>query len=274
VAGILNRKNRILDVVITEEGRRKMSSGHFSPSYASFTDAGSDYGRAEESLFSFEASSNMNDVITLDCDENGNLMTESEGIVLSSSVGEISKQINDRFKKNQILFYEDDFYESDTFTPGSSDITFSISDNKFFQDIESADNIPSIFEDPKFSQYDNFLYLPPLNKSTSDADATPIGNYPRIGNQVDWQKYFDNEVENAKNFGGVKDIKFGEGPEKRNVLIQIFSETTTEIKKLTCYKLKDVIFESENSEVYICGKEVTDSKMSTTFIPVFYIVTS
>ena len=38
MAGILNNKTRIMDVIVTAEGKRQLGRGNFRPEFASFSD--------------------------------------------------------------------------------------------------------------------------------------------------------------------------------------------------------------------------------------------
>jgi hypothetical protein len=81
MAGILDSKTRIMDVIITNEGRRQMTSGRLRAEFISFTDSQAFY---EKSLASgstdaskriyFEATSKLQDSIVLETDDSGNLM--------------------------------------------------------------------------------------------------------------------------------------------------------------------------------------------------------
>jgi len=81
MAGILDSKTRIMDVIITNEGRRQMTSGRLRAEFISFTDSQAFY---EKSLASgstdatsriyFEATSKLQDSIVLEADDSGNLM--------------------------------------------------------------------------------------------------------------------------------------------------------------------------------------------------------
>ena len=51
MSGILNKKHQLIDLVVTEEGKRQMSMGMFRPTFASFTDKHTFYSE-QENLFS------------------------------------------------------------------------------------------------------------------------------------------------------------------------------------------------------------------------------
>lgn len=81
MAGILNTKTRIMDVVMTNEGRRQLAAGKFVPMFASFTDRNTFYERdavsgsadASQYLY-FEAGSRQQDQIVIENDDSGLLV--------------------------------------------------------------------------------------------------------------------------------------------------------------------------------------------------------
>ena len=91
MAGILDKKTRILDIVITPEGRRQMHDGEFKPVFASFTDNGTFYEEdiasgssdATERIF-FESYGLPIDKITFEVDDSGVLLGYSPNPNLAS----------------------------------------------------------------------------------------------------------------------------------------------------------------------------------------------
>ena len=78
MSGILDNKKRIMDVVITQEGKRQMANGDIRIQFASFTDKHTYYeadvvsgsSDAQGRLY-FEASSLPFDQITFETDDSG-----------------------------------------------------------------------------------------------------------------------------------------------------------------------------------------------------------
>ena len=83
MAGILDSKQRIMDVIITEEGRRQVATGELRIEFASFTDAHTFYeasgsagdiaSDASHRLF-LEAFNRPQDQIVLETDDVGQLI--------------------------------------------------------------------------------------------------------------------------------------------------------------------------------------------------------
>lgn len=85
MAGILNNKTRIMDVIVTSEGRRQLNSGRFRPEFASFTDSQAFYesdavsGSSDATdRITFESVSLPSDKIFLEYDDSGRLLGSSD----------------------------------------------------------------------------------------------------------------------------------------------------------------------------------------------------
>lgn len=96
MSGILDSKSRIMDVVITQEGRRQFSAGKFVPMFASFTDRHTFYEQdvvsgsadASERIY-FEAGNRHQDQIVVETDDSGLLVPYDGGSTRISTDGKI-----------------------------------------------------------------------------------------------------------------------------------------------------------------------------------------
>lgn len=96
MSGILDSKTRIMDVVLTVEGRRQLAAGKFVPQFASFTDrhvfyakdavSGSDDASA---YIYFEAGNLSQDQIVIENDDSGLLVPYDGNAVRVSSDGKV-----------------------------------------------------------------------------------------------------------------------------------------------------------------------------------------
>jgi hypothetical protein len=92
MAGILDNKKRIMDTIVTQEGRRQLASGNFKIKYASFTDGNVFYeedllaGTTDATLrIPFEAVNKWQDNIVFETDDSGNLLNfQGDGIELNA----------------------------------------------------------------------------------------------------------------------------------------------------------------------------------------------
>lgn len=161
MAGILDKKTRVMDFVLTDEGRRQIRGGGLNASYASFTDSGAFYEEESDGVASnansriyFEAYSKYQDKIIVESQfgsindfsissQSGSydlkgyqvsFMTESLGagvkVALSGSQtlefsDEILSGIFQNLSDNQIIGTEDIFSYSRGFDVSLSRITFN-----------------------------------------------------------------------------------------------------------------------------------------------------
>lgn len=92
MAGILDNKKRIMDTIVTQEGRRQLSSGKFTIKYASFTDGNVFYeadlsaGTSDATIrVPFEAVNKFQDNIVFETDDSGNLLSyQGDGVELNA----------------------------------------------------------------------------------------------------------------------------------------------------------------------------------------------
>jgi hypothetical protein len=92
MSGILDNKSRILDLVITREGKRQISSGDLVPKFISFSDGRSFYqfdansgsSDASERIY-FQAASRFEDQITMENNDSGQLVKYDGGPLMVQS---------------------------------------------------------------------------------------------------------------------------------------------------------------------------------------------
>jgi len=217
MAGILDSKSRIIDVVITEQGRRQLASGKMKIEFATFTDAGSFYadgggGIIEDpsSRIYFEAASDLpSDLITFETDDAGflipyradNFAAGGKNLVISGSVrsanditgasGAISTAIFESWNNLQVIGSIDPIDDTQGFTLSRQAVTFSIREDFPFApgDVKTAvvDDIESLNHDVRLSNLQNFKYLPPINNAGVLA-GVPIGSFPNMNETTDADK--------------------------------------------------------------------------------------
>lgn len=108
MAGILDSKSRIIDAILTSEGRRQLAEGTFTVSYATFTDAGvayvpdADAGHEDPTeKFYFEACNLPQDQVTFEANDEGKLVPfRAQEMRISTSGGNISSSVSDGFLEN------------------------------------------------------------------------------------------------------------------------------------------------------------------------------
>jgi hypothetical protein len=101
MAGILDSKTRIMDVVMTVEGRRQLAAGKFVPQFVSFTDKNTFYatdavsGSDDASAYIyFEAGNRQQDQIVIENDDSGLLVPYDGGTTHVSTDGRVYSASN------------------------------------------------------------------------------------------------------------------------------------------------------------------------------------
>lgn len=248
MAGILDSKSRIMDVVITEQGRRQLASGQMRIEYATFTDLGAFYSGDENGVIDdpteriyFEALSDLpSDLITFETDDAGllipyrsdELSAGGKNLVISGSLRDkmdttqsaeaVSQAILDSWSKLQVIGTDDPLDDLQGFQLSRSQLSFSIQDNFPFGpgDVKSAviDDIEGLNHDFRLSNLKNFKYLPPINASGQLAGKT-IGSFPNNNETLDLSKQaFETRLSNLE----FADIEFAETSIENNFLMQVF----------------------------------------------------
>jgi hypothetical protein len=96
MAGILDSKKRIMDTIITQEGKRQLAAGQFQIKYASFTDT-YDYYEGDNidgctdatQRIHLEASHAANDSIVIESDDSGKLISYDSGAIVLDNDGSV-----------------------------------------------------------------------------------------------------------------------------------------------------------------------------------------
>ena len=272
MAGILDNKSRIMDVILTPLGRSQMASGRMDIQFASFTDkqiiyeSGSSGALLDltDKLY-FEASHTQNDQVIYETDPNGLLVPFESGqysingqdvtFVTSSMSGHtaytgsidlisetICNSATDHFRALGILGTRDLFKEDmgATFTLSHTTASFYVTNEGPLDENEEVttieqDDLPNLFQSNRFSHLPNFKFLPPMSKPHAEfPEGKLLGDYNRINGEgtTDW----DTVAEYLSNYEHVS-IKFDETSGENNLLCQIFEEVNSTSSGGTLEKL-------------------------------------
>lgn len=198
MSGILDSKTRIMDTIVTLEGRRQIANGKLQIEYVSFTDSATFYdpdvinGSADVTTrLYFEQCHLPQDQITFEADDSGKLKPFKNnqainaayaGQILSSSSGSKLEYLSgsgfasaealiasslSNFKNLQALTTKDYVFDDGGFEIGPSNITFKRSNHSpvdISYQTRSLSELDSLFNDKHLSREKNFKYLPPINK--------------------------------------------------------------------------------------------------------------
>jgi len=251
MAGILDGKKRVLDVVLTDIGRDQMNRGEFEVSFVTFSDKGSEYiddgtGVAADILdkFYFETYSSPTDEIVPEVSNSGEfLLTKQVSPTLTVNNGVL-------FEKTSTGYQQvDAFSRIDKFTNLTSNrysglqllrTESQVPDFKLnretlellFKDRSLPDTVDPLnpfLVDQRFTGNINTMYLPPI--VNSEGVDTPMRAYNRFGKP----HTLDNIVAEIKTKSWSNErLELGNEftYENYNILGQVYMKQNQTVKKL------------------------------------------
>jgi hypothetical protein len=297
MAGILDSKSRIMDVVITEQGRRQIASGKMKIEYATFTDIGSFYQQSGSIIddpsnrIYFEAASDLpSDLITFETDDSGllipyrsdNFVASGKNLSISGSSRDqndttgsaeaITQAIFESWKNLQVIGSDDPLDDNQEFTLSRNSAAFSIRDAFPFteSDVSEAvvDDVESLFNDFRLSNLDNFKYLPPVN-SKGVLSGSAIGNFPNTNEIMDLNtQAFESRLAGLEYI----DFDFVNTSIENNFLMQIFEVSNDDgIIKLDVIDYGEKRSGKNKKRTLFAGKILKDAYGNPTFVNIFTI---
>jgi hypothetical protein len=224
----------------------------------------------------------------------GSLLTdELENASFASQIQGILTSSFDNFVEIQSLSSINRLFEDDQFTLSTSQLSFDLLKmgpaalNRLRQSPPTLNSIDSLFNDDKLSNLDNFLYLPPIVK-TSDSlvtdktkieNITPylLGDYPSWGDnekRLTYNKIISqvSEYEEPK-----ATVYFDKTSINNRVIGQFFEVTDKTVSKLDVVDFGEVRrddTESSTSRVFFVGKTYLDDRGTTCFVNMFTLIFS
>lgn len=310
MSGILDKKKRILDFIITEEGRNQAANGELRIHYASFSDSAAFYTAISGSYadditnrIQFEVNVKPQDSIVLENPpvyasdtiakqpalkpfqtstfkvggSNVQLATPAEGssttVMLTGS--QVPNMANDLCSSLSQNFK--DMQIIGTFDPFDDTTEFEVfpSSKKFkFKPSRTGVSITSsesIFQDAKFQHLPNYMYLPPVNKNASDVD-TLLGDYKNYSSRAPLSL---EEVMQGLETQQSVTFEFSDTSRENNIIIQPIEFKDNDIKKLAIIDYGEFIDndpESPGKHLFFVGKIYADSKGNTTYKNIFTVI--
>jgi hypothetical protein len=187
MAGILNNKERVMDFILTERGRKQLLAGELQIKFATYSDIHAFYegtgGVADDASdrIYLEAYSRNQDNITPETEFNGDILNFQSGDIRLAGASILSNNVNStdvtdaanifatflsgsvqNFTQNYILGEVDEFNPEQTFSASNKLVNFFIKS----EDFEAAvpiESMPSFFQDDRFRTISNFAFLPPVD---------------------------------------------------------------------------------------------------------------
>lgn len=299
--GILDSKSRILDSIITREGRKQIVGGKLNVKFAAFSDRCTFYeadvvsGSADASKrVYFEAVSLPQDRITLEADDSGRLLSfEGRNFVeikngipvisgsfltdssqFASTIDSLLTSSFDNFDELQIIGSNDFFIDDDEFRISEKRVSFSITEQSPIKNTEvqsiGINRVESFFQDKRLSHIDNFKYLPPRNSKTlTNPEGAIMGRYPRLNQQE--MLTIDDVMSGLVNKES-KTIYFSETSQFNNIFCQFFEVTQSDVKKLDVIDFGTFPAESGDIHAFFVGKIYVDGLGRATFVNLFTLL--
>lgn len=218
--GILDKKTRFIDLVVTQEGKRQIAAGKLRAEFATLSDIGTFYSKAEhddvDNRIYFEVMERPENSIVLEKDDSGKLVpynfspsgsivgndvflgkVESDIFKLTAVTGSqysnaesaiISSSLR-HFKNNRIIGSFDKPEDRD-FEVSKNSIEFLITNNiPFingpFRERIHVNKAEPLFLDSKMTHLPNFQFLPPVN---TDGSEYGIYSDPRSTSRETWSQ--------------------------------------------------------------------------------------
>jgi len=205
--GILDKKTRFIDLVVTNEGRKQIAAGNLRAEFASLSDCNAFYDKSEfddvQNRLYFEAMERPENSIVLEKDDSGVLfsfdfsptgsivgnniflgevkenvvkMKAVTGSQFASTQAEIFKKSLEHFKKNYFIGTED-VEDRNEFEIDNKQIVFTMTNRQPFlgtpyRQVINVNDAEPFFLDSKLSHIPNFQFLPPRN-----TDGSSYGTY-------------------------------------------------------------------------------------------------
>jgi hypothetical protein len=309
MSGILDNKTRVLDTILTLEGKEQLARGALSLKYYSFTDGHAFYeadavsGSTDASQRIYFESNNLPyDKITPTSDDSGIMDTfiSAAGKIVTGSVHDsetisgislidtsttqvLNKASIDSLQKQQIIGTYDSLFEQDTFGVNFNNIQFvvrnetPVSVNNYDININSH---PSVFNDLHLSHLTNLKYLPPITSSV-DGKTGNLGYYPPYPNfssDTSFENVTAGSVQTAESMQNFRVISFDPTSNDNTLFCQMFelsgSNGKSSVNKLFAIDagLQTLNGHSTPSHVFYLGKLLMDDQGTETFFRIFTLL--
>ena len=296
MSGVLDSKNRVMDVILTDIGRDQMNRGEFEVSFVSFSDKGAEYiddgtGVAADitDRLYFETYSSPSDEIVPEISNEGEFtltkkisptLTVNNGVLFEktatgyaqvdgfANIGSFTNILPGRFKSLQIIRSYNDVED---FEVSSENVTLRADKIKVEALPSGIELIRPILVDPRFTGSINTLYLPPT--AINSGVETPIAAFNRFGPEMSESNILEEIRE--KSLARTR-IELGKHDtfEEYNILGQAFMKKDQTVKKYIIVDAGEFLNERKevSAQVYHLGFIYKDENGTSKFSRAFSIV--
>jgi len=306
MAGILDNKTRMLDTILTREGRRQIASGDLRIKFVTFTDRHTFYAQedadasddADDRIF-LESFHRSQDQIVFETDDEGRFLPfdgsdvkirrgklyrssgpahkEIKGEDVKTAIYELLESSAQNFADQRVIGTKDIYSSTNGFEISPRDITFTITDDKPFKRNEISEieleKAESLYQDKRLQHLPFYKYLPPVNKPKAGfLEGEPLGYYARL-NQDPPETYEDilDEIAGKQSV----ELEYLDTSMDNNLVMQLLEVKPGNVEKLAlidCGEFPSSDPDNEGVRVYFAGKVLEDGNGMQTFINMFTIV--
>lgn len=219
--------------------------------------------------------------------------SEVESAAFASQIRGILTSSIDNFVELQTIPSVDRLFEDQDFFLSINEISFDVEDIQNNVTKLSANSPPtvneidSLFTDDKLSHVDNFLYLPPIIKTSNTVapDKSDIknlitrnrllGNYPSWGDNESKLSYKGIKTQ-LSNFGLGREVLLEKSSRNNHIIGQFFEVTGQTVSKLDVVDFGEVYNEDKKTQekVFFVGKVFLDNRGTACFVNMFTLVFS
>jgi len=308
MSGILDKKTRILDTIVTPEGRRQIASGDLRIQFISFTDDQTFYAKdvlsgsddASNRIY-FEAAGMPQDQITFESDDSGFMkafqgsdMELRGGKILSGAKASkpgknpdylaaitdekeffkladnlLASSLNN-FDQQNIIGTTDPLLEHNDFELSHNEVVFKLTDN--FPIPSGQIQTISIDDVESLFQDKRLSHVDQFSYLPPTANNLKLGNYPRLSqDSILSLAQIQREISGKQG----ETVRFIESSRDNNIICQFFEIQKTNMVKLDVIDFGEFTTESPvrpNQHYFFVGKVLPDGKGLYTFVNLFILV--
>tara|TARA_A100001515_G_scaffold143411_1_gene144457 strand:- start:1746 stop:2687 length:942 start_codon:yes stop_codon:yes gene_type:complete len=310
MAGILDVKRRIMDAIITVDGRRQMASNVIDLSFATFSDEGLFYDSVDgksardiSDLPILEVMSLPRDTIIPEVDDDGAFslnLADGNKIVHGRKVisGALDTIQVDENGARSVIKVESVLTGTINVYSGALDVIRTakkhfqqlnvlktddgLLDSAFRSDVDRIDlstreieaslsTLSPLMFDDSINHIINTRYLPP-EVTTDENKSIPLGDYPKFTKEPynNFESFEQNELANSISF---REINFTTSGRANNLLGQVFEIGENSTTKLTIVDYGEFVDEFQNRyRVFYLGKPLRDANGTPKFCKLFTLV--
>lgn len=306
MAGILNSKSRMLDTILTREGRRQIASGDLRIKFVTFTDRHTFYSQEDEDASDdasdriyIESFHRSQDQIIFETDDEGRFLPfdgsdvkirrgklyrasgpahkEITGEEMPEAIYELLSSSANNFSDQRVIATKDIYSDTNGFEVRPRSILFEVNDVKPFAQNEISEieieKVESLHQDKRLQHLPFYKYLPPVNKPKAGyIDGEPLGYYARL-NQ-DAPMTYEDIIEDLEGKDNVM-IEYLDTSMENNLVMQLLEVKENGVEKLAlidCGEFPSNDADNDGIRVYFAGKVFEDGNGMQTFVNMFTIL--